>query len=48
VLNQAQYLGDFQALEAHGRRVIRVHLAGQDPIGVLEDLRQEIVEAIAN
>jgi hypothetical protein len=47
VLNQAQYLGDFQALEAHGRRVIRVHLAGQDPIGVLSTLRQEIVEAIA-
>ncbi len=47
VLNQAQYLGDFQALEAHGRRVIRVHLAGQDPIGALETLRQEIVEAIA-
>jgi hypothetical protein len=47
VLNQAQYLGDFQSLEAHGRRVIRVHLAGQDPIGALENLRQEIVEAIA-
>jgi hypothetical protein len=47
VLNQAQYLGDFQSLEAHGRRVIRVHLAGQDPIGALENLRQELVEAIA-
>jgi transaldolase / glucose-6-phosphate isomerase len=46
-LNQAQYLGDLQSLEAHGRRVIRVHLAGQDPIGALENLRQEIVEAIA-
>ncbi len=46
-LNQAQYLGDFQSLEAHGRRVIRVHFAGHDPIGALEALRQEVVEAIA-
>jgi len=46
-LNEAQYLGDFQSLEAHGRRVIRVHLAGHDPIGALETLRHEIVEAIA-
>jgi glucose-6-phosphate isomerase len=46
-LNQAQYLGDFQSLEAHGRRVIRVHLAGHDPIGALETLCREIVEAIA-
>lgn len=47
-LNQAQYLGDFQSLETHGRRVIRVHLAGDDPIGSLEELRQEILELIAN
>ena len=47
-LNQAQYLGDFQSLEAHGRRVIRVHLAGTDPIDALEALRQEIVAAIAS
>ncbi len=46
-LNQAQYLGDFQSLEAHGRRVIRVHLAGHDPIHAIEALRQEIVAAIA-
>jgi hypothetical protein len=46
-LNQAQYLGDFQSLERHGRRVIRVHLAGHDPIGAIEALRQEIVAAIA-
>ena len=46
-LNQAQYLGDFQSLEAHRRRVIRVHLAGHDPIGALETLRREILEAIA-
>jgi hypothetical protein len=46
-LNEAQYLGDFQSLEAHGRRVIRVHLAGHDPIHAIEALRQEIVAAIA-
>ena len=46
-LNQAQYQGDFQSLEARGRRVIRVHLAGDDPIAALEALRQEIVAAIA-
>ena len=46
-LNQAQYLGDFQTLEARGRRVIRVHLAGHDTIAALEGLRREIVEAIA-
>jgi transaldolase/glucose-6-phosphate isomerase len=46
-LNQAQYLGDFQTLEAQGRRVIRVHLAGHDTIDALETLRREIVEAIA-
>jgi hypothetical protein len=46
-LNQAQYLGDFQSLETHGRRVLRVHLAGDDPIGAIETLRQEILAAIA-
>src|SRR5260370_33640203 len=46
-LNQAQYLGDCQSLEAHGRRVIRVHLAGHDPIDAIETLRREIVAAIA-
>jgi transaldolase/glucose-6-phosphate isomerase len=45
--NQAQYLGDFQSLEAHGRRAIRVHLAGHDPVGAIEALRQEFVAAIA-
>jgi hypothetical protein len=46
-LNQAQYLGDFQSLEKHGRRVIRVHLGGHDPIGAVEALRKEIAAAIA-
>ncbi|HMD03936.1 MAG TPA: hypothetical protein VKG68_01600 [Candidatus Binatus sp.] len=46
-LNYAQYIGDFEALEARGRRVIRVHLAGDDPIDALEALRREIVAALA-
>ena len=46
-LNQTQYLGDFQSLQAHGRRLIRVHLAGNDPIGAIETLCQQIVAAIA-
>ncbi len=46
-LNYAQYIGDLEALEARRRRVIRVHLAGDDPIGALEALRREIVAAVA-
>lgn len=46
-LNQAQHLGDFQCLDAHGRRVIRVHLGGHDPVGAIEALRKEFVAAIA-
>ncbi len=46
-LNQTQYLGDFQSLQAHERRLIRVHLAGNDPIGAIETLCQQIVAAIA-
>ncbi len=33
-LNQAQHLGDFQALEAHGRRVLRVHIRGDVGAGM--------------
>jgi hypothetical protein len=46
-LSDAQYLGDFQALEARGRRIIGVHLAGDDPIEALEALCQEIIAAVA-
>jgi glucose-6-phosphate isomerase len=46
-LNQAQYQGDFQSLAAQGRRIVRVHLGGNDTIIALEALRREIVEAIA-
>jgi glucose-6-phosphate isomerase len=37
VLKRAQALGDFQALAAHGRRAIRLHLKGE-PAKVLRDL----------
>ncbi len=44
-LNQAQYLGDYQSLENHHRRLIRVHLHGDTDtaIGVL---RQALAEAV--
>jgi transaldolase / glucose-6-phosphate isomerase len=48
LLNEAQYMGDFQSLESHGRRVMRVHLAGQDPIRELANLRAAIVEALGH
>jgi len=36
VLKRAQALGDLQALEAHGRRAVRLHVArGEDPAEVL-------------
>lgn len=44
-LNQAQYLGDYQSLEHHGRRLIRVHLHG-DTDTAINVLRQSLVEAI--
>jgi transaldolase/glucose-6-phosphate isomerase len=44
-LNEAQYLGDFTALQNHDRRVIRIHLAG-DPSGALSLVRGEIVGAL--
>lgn len=41
VLKQAQAVGDFQALQQHGRRVIRLHL-GPDPVRRLEDIAARI------
>jgi transaldolase/glucose-6-phosphate isomerase len=38
VLKRAQALGDFQTLEAHGRRVIRIHVKSADAAGALERL----------
>ncbi|MGH7905819.1 MAG: bifunctional transaldolase/phosoglucose isomerase [Candidatus Binataceae bacterium] len=45
ILNEAQYLGDFQSLVNHGRRVIRVHLRG-DAAGGLKSLREAITGAL--
>jgi transaldolase / glucose-6-phosphate isomerase len=44
-LNEAQYLGDFQALVDHGRRVMRVHLSG-NPVAGLAALSRDIGEAL--
>jgi glucose-6-phosphate isomerase len=41
VLKQAQALGDAETLAAHGRRVVRLHLAAETPIGALEDVFAE-------
>ena len=38
VLKRAQALGDYQTLEAHGRRVLRVHIKSTDHAGALERL----------
>jgi len=45
ILKQAQALGDFRSLSAHGRRAIRVDL-GNDTIGGLKRLESLIVEAL--
>ena len=41
VLKRAQALGDFETLEAHGRRVVRLHLTGADPAAALEQVFAE-------
>jgi glucose-6-phosphate isomerase len=41
VLKRAQALGDYQALEAHGRRVVRLHLKHGDAAGALDRLFSE-------
>jgi transaldolase/glucose-6-phosphate isomerase len=38
VLKRAQALGDVETLEAHGRRVVRIHVKSGDAAGVLERL----------
>jgi glucose-6-phosphate isomerase len=38
VLKRAQGLGDYEALEAHGRRVVRIHVRGDNPAAALEGL----------
>ena len=41
VLKRAQALGDYETLAAHGRRVVRLHVTGEDPAGVLIQLFDE-------
>jgi transaldolase/glucose-6-phosphate isomerase len=38
VLKRAQALGDYETLEAHGRRVIRIHITGNDQAERIEQL----------
>jgi hypothetical protein len=45
-LNQAQYLGDYESLQNHDRRLIRIHLHG-DSNTAINVLRQSLVEAAA-
>ena len=45
VLKRAQALGDFDTLQAHGRRVVRIHVTGPDPAAVLE---REFAAALAD
>jgi transaldolase/glucose-6-phosphate isomerase len=44
-LNRAQYLGDYEALQNHGRRVIRVHLRG-DPDTAMASLEHAIAYSL--
>jgi hypothetical protein len=44
LLKQAQALGDWEALQKHGRRILRVHL-GEDVLRGLELLSQMIQKA---
>jgi transaldolase/glucose-6-phosphate isomerase len=44
-LNQAQYLGDYESLRNHGRRVLRVHLHG-DPETAIAALSHNIIDAL--
>jgi glucose-6-phosphate isomerase len=46
ILKQAQALGDFQSLLAHGRRAIRVDL-GADPVAGLGRLRDLMADVVA-
>ena len=41
VLKRAQALGDYETLTAHGRRVVRIHVTGENPAGNLEALFEE-------
>jgi glucose-6-phosphate isomerase len=44
ILKRAQALGDFQTLEAHGRRVVRFHVKVADAAGAIERLFAEALK----
>jgi glucose-6-phosphate isomerase len=45
VLKRAQALGDYQALEAHGRRVVRLHVKRGNPAAVLEKVFADAISS---
>ncbi len=47
---RAQALGDFEALRKHRRRVLRVHLSGETPVGLaaLEEVLRVVMPHNAN
>jgi glucose-6-phosphate isomerase len=47
VLKRAQALGDYETLAAHGRRVVRMHVTGDDPAGILITLFDEALNSRA-
>ncbi len=44
VLKRAQALGDFETLEAHGRRVVRIHVKAGDHAAVVERVFAEALQ----
>jgi hypothetical protein len=44
VLKRAQALGDVQTLEAHGRRVVRLHVKGSNPEAIVVRLFAKALE----
>ncbi|MBI3031124.1 MAG: ribose 5-phosphate isomerase B [Candidatus Rokubacteria bacterium] len=46
VLKNAQALGDLQALRNKGRRVIRIHLGGKDPVETLKKFAAMLVRSV--
>jgi hypothetical protein len=47
ILKDAQALGDFQSLQSHGRRAIRVDL-GKDVVAGLQKLSEVITQVLGN
>ena len=47
-LKRAQALGDYETLEAHGRRVVRLHVTGADAALVLERVFSEALQEVSS